>query len=150
MPTQLYPDQQVPLNSKTHNSLRHLNPPDPRHPRSIISQTEFANSIIPVPPIGLIVLLRLSAKMSLNFYSCRARSTKSGLIAISLITSPDQEQIAETLNPAHDSTVFVVFSSKNYGHLDYIYNTRSLPRILLIEEIESAENRDWKLKTEIL
>jgi hypothetical protein len=58
MLTQRYPDQQVPLNSKTHNSLRHLNPPDLRHPRSIISQTEFANSVRNVPPIGLIAFLR--------------------------------------------------------------------------------------------
>jgi hypothetical protein len=27
------------------------NPPDPHHPRSIISQNEFANSIIPVPSV---------------------------------------------------------------------------------------------------
>ena len=29
MTTQRYSDQQVPLNSKIHNSLRHLNPPIP-------------------------------------------------------------------------------------------------------------------------
>jgi hypothetical protein len=46
---QRYSDQQVPLNSKTHNSLRPLNPPNPRHLRSTLSQTEFASRIIPVP-----------------------------------------------------------------------------------------------------
>ena len=59
MTTQPYSDQQVPLNSKTHNSLMHLNPPNSiRVICVLLSQTEFANSIRNVPPIGLIVLLR--------------------------------------------------------------------------------------------
>jgi hypothetical protein len=57
MTMQRYSDQQVPLNNKTHNSLRQTNPPnailydsadhreDPSSPRSIPSQNEFANSI---------------------------------------------------------------------------------------------------------
>ena len=40
MPVQRYSDQQVPSNSKIHNSLRCSNPPNPRHPRSIIAQTK--------------------------------------------------------------------------------------------------------------
>jgi len=65
MTTQHYSDQRVLPNSKIHNSLRHSNPPDltredppnPRHPRSILSQNQFASSIIPVPPIGLTAFL---------------------------------------------------------------------------------------------
>jgi hypothetical protein len=48
--TQRYSDQQVPSNRKTHNSLKNPNPPNPRHLNSIISQNQFTNSIIPVPP----------------------------------------------------------------------------------------------------
>ena len=41
MPAQRCPDQQVPSNSKTHNSLRHPNPPNPIHPHSIPSQNQI-------------------------------------------------------------------------------------------------------------
>jgi hypothetical protein len=38
MPTQRYPDQQATPNSKIHNGLRRLNPPNLRHLHSILSQ----------------------------------------------------------------------------------------------------------------
>ena len=52
MLTQRYLGQQVPLSRKIHNSLRCPNPPNPRHPRSIISQNEFANGIARVGKTG--------------------------------------------------------------------------------------------------
>jgi predicted DNA-binding protein len=70
MLTQRYPDQQGPLNSKTYNSLRHLNPPDPRHPRSIVSQIEFANIIRNVSSIGLTALSVCWQKLKVFYQTC--------------------------------------------------------------------------------
>jgi hypothetical protein len=40
----------------------------------------------------------------------------------------------------------MAFSSKNYGHLHYLYDTNSLLCILLIKETENPENRELKTK----
>ncbi len=78
-------------------------------------------------------------------YGTTNRITRHSSI-ITLTTSPESVQIPQTLSPTHVSTDLWYLRPKKSGYLHYLHHSNSLLYILLIKEIEKAENRQLTTK----